>query len=159
MKQLKNRRGLTLIELLAGIVILAIIAAIAAVAIGNVINNSKGKAVLSDAVMVIEGAKLTNIEGACTAKDGGVTCTPTQLKPFVSGAQLENYGDVKFVKDATLDGGGVWQINLKKDEKNGIKNSKYMPAGYPGTVTEEALKKALDGQGKETGNQSAGGSK
>lgn len=57
-KQLKNEKGLTLIELLAVIVILAIIAAIAIPAIGNIIANSKYNAVKSDAINVINAAQL-----------------------------------------------------------------------------------------------------
>lgn len=58
MKHLKNQKGLTLIELLAVIVILAIIAAIAIPAIGNIIENSRYKAVKSDAINVINAANI-----------------------------------------------------------------------------------------------------
>ena len=54
----KDERGLTLIELLAVVVILAIVAAIAFVLIGNVIENSKKDAVISDALQLISSAKL-----------------------------------------------------------------------------------------------------
>jgi len=57
-KQINNEKGLTLIELLAVIVILAIVAAIAVPAIGNIIQNSKEKAVVSDALMVLSAANL-----------------------------------------------------------------------------------------------------
>ena len=56
-KQLNNEKGLTLIELLAVIVILAIIAAIAVPAIGNIINNSKDKAVLSRCIKYFSWSK------------------------------------------------------------------------------------------------------
>ena len=42
-KRLKNEKGLTLVELLAVIVILGIIAAIAVPSIGNIIDNSRDK--------------------------------------------------------------------------------------------------------------------
>lgn len=57
-KLLKNQKGFTLIELLAVIVILAIIAAIAIPAIANVIKNSRFNAIKSDAIQVINAAKL-----------------------------------------------------------------------------------------------------
>ena len=57
-KIFKNEKGLTLIELLAVIVILAIVAAIATPAIGNIIDNSRDKAILADASSVLSAAKL-----------------------------------------------------------------------------------------------------
>ena len=49
-KRLKNEKGLTLVELLAVVVILGIIAAIAVPSIGNIIENSKYNAVKADAL-------------------------------------------------------------------------------------------------------------
>lgn len=64
-KRIKNEKGLTLIELLAVIVILAIIAAIAIPAIGNIINNTRDKAVLSDVQAALAAAKIANADGSC----------------------------------------------------------------------------------------------
>lgn len=58
MKQFKNERGLTLVELLAVIVILAIVGTIAFVSIGSVIDNSREDAVISNALQVVSAAKL-----------------------------------------------------------------------------------------------------
>ncbi|MEH7112096.1 prepilin-type N-terminal cleavage/methylation domain-containing protein [Neobacillus niacini] len=55
--KLKEQKGFTLVELLAVIVILGIIAAIAIPAIGNVINNSKEKAAVQEGLQIINAAK------------------------------------------------------------------------------------------------------
>lgn len=62
-KKLKNERGLTLVELLAVIVILAIVAVIAFVMIGNVIENSKKDAHISNAQQIIAAAKIYEASG------------------------------------------------------------------------------------------------
>ncbi|MFN4214929.1 prepilin-type N-terminal cleavage/methylation domain-containing protein [Exiguobacterium sp.] len=57
-KQLKDERGLTLVELLVVVVILGIIAAIAVVAVGGIIENSRKDAMASDAKQMVSAAKL-----------------------------------------------------------------------------------------------------
>ncbi|WP_044339503.1 type IV pilin protein [Rossellomorea aquimaris] len=57
-KMLKNERGLTLVELLAVIVILGIIAAIAVPSIGNIIEKSRADAVKAEGIQVLNAAKL-----------------------------------------------------------------------------------------------------
>ena len=154
MKQLKNQRGLTLVELLAVVVILAIIAAIAAVAIGNVINNSRDKAALSDAVMILEGAKLADLDQACTESATGIECTADDLKNFVDADLAKYYGTTpspvaKFVEAESEKG---WQIAATKDMGN-IKNTKYQPGGTKLTegtfVAERAIKATLKQDKKE----------
>jgi type IV pilus assembly protein PilA len=56
-KFLKNEKGLTLIELLAVIVILGIIAAIAIPTVGGIIQKSKENGVKADAITVLNAAK------------------------------------------------------------------------------------------------------
>lgn len=63
-KRLKNEKGLTLVELLAVIVILGIIAAIAVPSIGGVIDNTRIKASKADAINAIEAAKLYFVENS-----------------------------------------------------------------------------------------------
>jgi type IV pilus assembly protein PilA len=57
-KFLKNDKGLTLVELLAVIVILGIIAAIAVPSIGNIIEKSRADAVKAEGIQVLNAAKL-----------------------------------------------------------------------------------------------------
>ncbi|WP_338838025.1 prepilin-type N-terminal cleavage/methylation domain-containing protein [Kurthia gibsonii] len=98
-KKLKNEKGLTLIELLAVIVILAIIALIAIPAIGNIISNSKSKAILSDATTIIAGAKTAIADGAC---DGTTEkpCDNKALKDFVEDVK-NNSATYTVTKSAT----------------------------------------------------------
>lgn len=69
-KQLKDERGLTLVELLVVVVILGIIAAIAVVAIGGIIENSKKDAMVADAKQMVSSAKLYTASN--TVADGTV---------------------------------------------------------------------------------------
>ena len=55
---MRNEKGLTLVELLAVIVILAIITAIAIPAFGKIIDNSRIKSEKANAIRVIEAAEL-----------------------------------------------------------------------------------------------------
>ena len=61
-QRLQNEKGLTLVELLAVIVILGIIAAIAIPAIGNIITNSKVNALKADGQNVLAAGNLYFVE-------------------------------------------------------------------------------------------------
>ena len=84
-KLMKNQKGMTLIELLAVIVIIAIIALIAIPAIGNIINNSKDKALLADASTIISGAKVAFADGACESE---TSCSGKVLEDYVDGSKV-----------------------------------------------------------------------
>lgn len=134
-KILKNQKGLTLIELLAVIVILAIVAAIAVPAIGNVIDNSKDKAILADASSILSGAKLAATSGDCTVASNITTCDATVLESYVEGPALT---DVSAVKE-----GKSWSITYPEFAK--VKNSKYKTGlgASDTTLTEKELNTSL----------------
>jgi type IV pilus assembly protein PilA len=73
MKKMKEQKGLTLVELLAVIVILGIIAGIAVPSIGNIIDNSKKDAHIANAIMLANSAKLANVEGLAQGTAGTYT--------------------------------------------------------------------------------------
>lgn len=116
-KHLKNQKGLTLIELLAVIVILGIIAAIAVPAIGNVINNSRDNAALADAQQIIEGAKLYVASEGISG--GTATITPENLSTYVTKAGTftsVSYNNGQYSILGHRDANAV----LKKDSETGV---------------------------------------
>lgn len=105
-KRIKNEKGLSLVELLAVIVILGIIAAIAIPAIGNIIANSEAKAEISDAVQILNAGKLYELDGN-EIGNGGVT-------------DLGNYVDVssRIESYTVTKDNGEYKIIFKGDRVN-----------------------------------------
>jgi type IV pilus assembly protein PilA len=110
-KYAKNEKGLTLIELLVVIVILGIIAAIAVVSIGGIIGNTKDKAKVTEAVQIINAAKLKHSTDGAVPADGSWDATDlteniSNVKSTgwtVSWAQATGY-TIKGHNSATLKG-------------------------------------------------------
>lgn len=91
-QKLKNEKGLTLIELLAVIVILGIIAAIAVPSIGSIIQKSKEDAVKGDAITVLNAAKVYVAANPQTFdSNGNASITSTALAPYVENVNLTTY--------------------------------------------------------------------
>ena len=146
---LKNEKGLTLIELLAVIVILAIVAAIAVPAIGNIIDNSRDKAILADASNILAGAKLAVIDGACklSTDKTTTTCDKDILKSVVEGIKI---GDTDQV--VKTEATGVWTVTygklaqIKNTKKFTVTAADDIPAytGGATSITEKSLNKAMN---------------
>jgi type IV pilus assembly protein PilA len=128
-KTLRNQKGLTLIELLAVIVILGIIAAIAVPAIGNVIEKSREKATVAEALNVISAAKLAQASGVGTADaSGNITMAKDQLLDYVKVSKVD-YISVVWTKST----GSYAFVGLVATTGNAF------PTGITGTATETDL--------------------
>lgn len=116
-KQLKDERGLTLVELLVVVVILGIIAAIAVVAIGGIIENSKKDAMVADAKQMVSSAKLytaSNPKAATLnfASGGNGEQYISQLKdPF--GDTAYKVSTVVITEDTATKGKFNYAVNLE----------------------------------------------
>lgn len=123
--RLKNQKGLTLIELLAVIVILGIIAAIAVPSIGGLINKTKEDAKVAEAVQIVNAAKLY------------ITTNPTATS--ISKEQLMKYLDnVEETKDFSVlvsNSSGEYTYTLKGHSAADL----VKDDGEDTTVTEDEL--------------------
>lgn len=102
-QRIKNEKGLTLIELLAVIVILGIIAAIAIPSISGIIQNSREDAVKADAITILNAAK--NYAAGNDVNVGG-EITAAQLATYVNGVNIENFGN-DFTVDVVEENGVI----------------------------------------------------
>ena len=114
---MKNKKGFTLVELLAVIVILALIMGIAVVGIGRVLSTAKTDVMWENAQSVLDGVKKTLILNNVTAEgktfgfnatlfeSGGVTSADNSNISYRTMATGTN-------ADVAISGvNGLWQIN------------------------------------------------
>ncbi|MFC4409885.1 type II secretion system protein [Chungangia koreensis] len=107
-KRLKNQAGMTLVELLAVVVILGIVAAIAVPSIGNIIDNSKKDAHVSNALLIINATQL------------GVTTNALEKGEKYTLADLVNAGVLAAVpKDPDSDTSSYAVESFVKSNDNG----------------------------------------
>lgn len=145
-KLVKNEKGLTLVELLAVIVILAIISAIAIPAIGNIIENSRYNAVKADAINVLNAAQLYYTDNPEGEKDtGGIgdTTEGITVEQLKVAGYLENIGKIAEATDAK-----VTITNPKKLTASNIKYSNSKTITFTSATIEDINKDTNKGSGK-----------
>lgn len=129
---LREQRGFTLVELLAVIVILGIIAAIAIPSVGNIIAKSKFDASKAEAIQVLNSAKLY-ISGT-EIPTGKTSLTKTELGEYLDklSAIEDNYTvDITDPKDPKITATAKNQNKAKKTDYikdltlSGINSLKY----------------------------------
>ncbi|PWW19650.1 type IV pilus assembly protein PilA [Cytobacillus oceanisediminis] len=127
----KNQKGLTLVELLAVIVILGILAAIAVPSIGGIIDNSKKDAHIANAKQIVSAAKLANAGGLDLESVNGGTGDPDQgynLDDLINNGYLEEFidpdtksaytsGYVVLVSDSTT-GNYSYEVSLVGNDRS-----------------------------------------
>lgn len=138
---LKNERGLTLVELLAVLVIIGIIATIAIVMIGNVISDSRDKAILADAQNILSAAKIAQANGEGTKQsDGSVEFDRDLLQHYVDGVELGPDDKVVYTRSGSK---GQWTIHYGK--LSDIRNKeKFDVQGT--SITDDKLSELLSGE-------------
>jgi len=122
---LKNKQGITLVELLIVIVIMGIIAAIAIPAVGNIVENTQKDAVLTDAQTIANQARtacLTETWQACDIDwddydstdegwagdgDGVLFLSSTELGDYIEGID----GEYQAWRH-----GGTWYVAILTDD-------------------------------------------
>lgn len=124
-KRLKDQRGLTLVELLAVVVILGIIAGIAVPNIGKIIDNTEKDAQVAEGIQIIQAAKLystsTKLDFASTPVAGhadvGIDTSSTViLRNTVLGEYLDNIKDNSYLLIITKDATGKFSYSLKSHD-------------------------------------------
>lgn len=130
----KDEEGMTLVELLAVIVILSIVAAIGGVAIAGVIQRSREDGRVADVQMLYEAATLAEASDSYISKTGGGTTPATP----VTATMLNTQGyatTISFLKDANNSGSTADSVTFKLDAPTVAGGASRLIMSIPQNVT------------------------
>ncbi|MBR3660751.1 MAG: prepilin-type N-terminal cleavage/methylation domain-containing protein [Bacilli bacterium] len=119
MKRLNNKKGFTLVELLAVIVVLAIVMGLAVVGITSVLDSTRKSAFASDAKSYIEGARaLVRSDEATVMLGGSSIYTPACNQSTSQSKQID-------IKNIKLDSGGTSPYGTKYKDDSSTNTTDY----------------------------------
>lgn len=118
-KMLKNQKGMTLVELLAVMVIIGIIAAISVPAIGSLIENSRKDATVSTATSLVEAVRMSIAADGLDVGTHTFTASDLVTKGYLetvpkNPSTKQPYGVAQVVVEIGVGGSTTYTISLKE---------------------------------------------
>lgn len=116
----RNESGLTLVELLTVVVILAIVSAITVVIIGDVVGEAKKDAHVANAIQIIEAVRLSEVTGEVVLLDGNTFVVIPETEdggdPVIEslGTVVDPWYNRKYKKAIVSKDDGMYRVTLER---------------------------------------------
>ena len=142
MTTLKNKKGVSLVELIAVIVIMGIIATVGGVAVASIIENSNKSAAVT-AVSDVFSAGKNYLQS--NPNDDAVTLSELKTAGYIEEATYNKFmvdGTLNEITVSVANGGVVYSITDSKKVDNTVQSGKYPVVYANGKFTVKATEKA-----------------